>query len=115
MAYTLDTRNKNTLSPCLGAVGGGVVGVHKQLEGTMRQMGQWAARGLVGLLGLVASSTYAGSAPGGVVGYAPGSVAVPTLSEWTLIGLGLLLVGWSAAAIGHETAGVEAKSCAASS
>ncbi len=57
----------------------------------MRQMGQWAARGLVGLLGLVASSTYAGSAPGGVVGYAPGSVAVPTLSEWTLIGLGLLL------------------------
>ena len=38
-----------------------------------------------------------------------------------LTGLGLLLVGWSAAAgrrtaaIGHETAGVEAKSCAASS
>ncbi|HPK32350.1 MAG TPA: midcut-by-XrtH protein, partial [Ottowia sp.] len=57
----------------------------------MKQMGKWGLKGLVGLFGLAASAAYAGSAPGGVVGYAPGSVAVPTLSEWTLIGLGLLL------------------------
>ena len=58
----------------------------------MKQMGKWGLKGLVGLFGLAASAAYAGSAPGGVVGYAPGSVAVPTLSEWTLIGLGLLLM-----------------------
>ena len=57
----------------------------------MKQMGKWGLKGLVGLFGMAASAAYAGSAPGGVVGYAPGSVAVPTLSEWTLIGLGLLL------------------------
>ncbi len=58
----------------------------------MKQMGKWGLKGLVGLFGMAASAAYAGSAPGGVVGYAPGSVAVPTLSEWTLIGLGLLLM-----------------------
>lgn len=58
----------------------------------MKRMGQWVPKGLAGLLALAAGVVQAGVPGGGIVGYAPGSVAVPTLSEWTLIGLGLLLM-----------------------
>ena len=57
----------------------------------MLKIAQRGLKGLVASLAMLAGVAQAG-AEGGVVTYGPDAAAVPTLSEWTLVGLGMLLV-----------------------
>ena len=57
----------------------------------MLKIAQRGLKGLVASLAMLAGVAQAG-AEGGVVTYGPDAAAVPTLSEWTLVGLGMLLL-----------------------